>query len=258
MEELYQHFRKEEHAFIDQARAWKTQVELTYSLKLTDFLDPREQFILKSVFGSTSESKLSFSGGQDFAERKRAILYPQYVTLTEEDYRIVVYEIKYPSKFISIEHRDVLGSTMALGLKRTKFGDIFVEDKRVQLVIAAEISEFVQRELTSIGKAPVTLQKIDMTDVIEGKDNWERKTGTVSSLRLDVIVAEAYSLSRQKVQPFIQNGGVKVNWKVIENPAYECKFNDIISTRGFGRCKLLSIEGKTKKEKWRITYGIQK
>jgi RNA-binding protein YlmH len=51
---------------------------------------------------------------------------------------------------------------------------------------------------------------------------------------------------------------VKVNWQVIENPSFECQTGDLISARGYGRVKILSIDGKTKKEKWRITIGIQK
>jgi RNA-binding protein YlmH len=65
-------------------------------------------------------------------------------------------------------------------------------------------------------------------------------------------------LSRQKSQVLIGQGLVKVNWMVIESPSFECQMGDLISTRGFGRVKILSIEGKTKKDKWRITIGKQK
>jgi RNA-binding protein YlmH len=51
---------------------------------------------------------------------------------------------------------------------------------------------------------------------------------------------------------------VKVNWTLIENPSFECKEGDIISVRGHGRSKIMGIEGKTKKEKWRIIAGRQK
>ena len=48
---IYQHFRPEEREFIDQVLNWKNLVENTYAPKLTDFLDPREQQILKRVDG---------------------------------------------------------------------------------------------------------------------------------------------------------------------------------------------------------------
>lgn len=43
MQEVYQHFRKEEQPFIDSAQSWITQAEETYTPYLTDFLDPRQQ-----------------------------------------------------------------------------------------------------------------------------------------------------------------------------------------------------------------------
>jgi RNA-binding protein YlmH len=36
------------------------------------------------------------------------------------------------------------------------------------------------------------------------------------------------------------------------------KQEDIISIRGTGRIKVLAIEGKTKKDKWKIVIGLQK
>jgi RNA-binding protein YlmH len=51
---------------------------------------------------------------------------------------------------------------------------------------------------------------------------------------------------------------VKVNWTLTENPSFECDVGDMISVRGYGRAKILAIEGKTKKEKWRIIVGKQK
>jgi RNA-binding protein YlmH len=43
---IYQHFRPEEREFIDQVLHWKDFVDSSYTSKLTDFLDPREQHIL--------------------------------------------------------------------------------------------------------------------------------------------------------------------------------------------------------------------
>lgn len=43
-----------------------------------------------------------------------------------------------------------------------------------------------------------------------------------------------------------------------ENVAFDCRESDTISVRGYGRCKVIAIEGKTKKEKWKVVVGIQK
>jgi len=65
-------------------------------------------------------------------------------------------------------------------------------------------------------------------------------------------------LSRQKAKLLVQNGLVKVNFKVVEQSSFEVEKGDLISIRGYGRSKVLSIEGKTKKEKWKIVVGKQK
>lgn len=63
MSDIYQHFRKDEEPFIDQALEWKRIVAEQYWMKLTDFLDPREQVILQSVIGQSDEVRLEFFGG---------------------------------------------------------------------------------------------------------------------------------------------------------------------------------------------------
>ena len=49
MSDIYQHFRQDERPFIDQALEWKQIVLDQYRMKLTDFLDPREQVIVKPL-----------------------------------------------------------------------------------------------------------------------------------------------------------------------------------------------------------------
>ncbi|MEH7387566.1 RNA-binding protein [Bacillus sp. JJ1521] len=255
---LYQHFRKEEHAFIDQVLEWKQTVENQYSPKLTDFLDPREQEIVKQVIGTNGEILVDFFGGKDGFERKRAVLYPAYFETNETDYNLSFFEVKYPVKFVTVDHRKVLGSMMSLGLKRSKFGDILTQDEQIQIVVAKEIADYVRMNLTAVGKATISLSEIAPTDLLEIKEEWAEQTITVSSLRLDVVLSSILNLSRQQAQVLIESGLVKVNWKKIEQSSFECKERDVLSVRGYGRSKLHSIEGKTKREKWRIIVGRQK
>ncbi|MGX1194029.1 RNA-binding protein YlmH [Metabacillus sp. SLBN-84] len=99
MDHIYQHFRQEERHFIDQAAEWKESVLINYSPKLTDFLDPREQEMVKAVVGSGEDVRLQFSG--EDMERKRALLYPDYFTPSHDDFQLSLLEIAYPSKFVA-------------------------------------------------------------------------------------------------------------------------------------------------------------
>ncbi|MCM3528077.1 RNA-binding protein [Cytobacillus oceanisediminis] len=255
---IYQHFRPEEKEFIEQVLNWKDLVENTYAPKLTDFLDPREQQILKSVIGQHAGILFALFGGTPNAERKRALIFPDYYESDEGDFQIRLFELEYPKKFVTIEHPQVLGSLMSLGLKRGKFGDILFEDDRIQFFAAQEIEDYISLQLQSIGRASVSLKKLPFSEAIQSAEVWKESSITSSSLRLDTVISAIYNISRQKSQLYIQQGLVKVNWTQIENPSFECQQSDIISVRGQGRSKIIDIDGKTKKDKWRIIAGRQR
>ncbi|MDR7236210.1 YlmH family RNA-binding protein [Neobacillus drentensis] len=255
---IYQHFRPEERDYIDQVLNWKDYVETNYSPKLTDFLDPREQHILKMLIGEHGDVNYKLFGGTLDVERKRALIFPDYLPVTEEEFQISLFEIQYPAKFVTIEHRQVLGTLMSLGLKRGKFGDILTKDGKCQFFAAKEISDYIKSNVETIGRAGVKLIETDIENAIPTKELLVESDLTVSSLRLDTVISGIYHVSRQKSQLFIQQGLVKVNWTLTENPSFECGVGDMLSVRGYGRAKVLAIEGKTKKEKWRINVGKQK
>ncbi|MGO4887857.1 RNA-binding protein [Anaerobacillus sp. MEB173] len=255
---IYQHFRSEERAFIDQVLEWKDWVIERYSSKLTDFLDPRQQDILSMIIGNDPAIRLSFWGGSTYSERKRALLYPEYLEPVESDYEIVCFKVNYPEKFVILEHRDILGSLMGIGLKREKFGDILIKASNIQFVVAKEIARYVEHNLQSIGRATVTIDEISVNDLHLAEEEWQERSTTVSSLRLDTVIADIYRLSRTKVAPLIENNRVKVNWKTIDQPSFQLRVGDYISVRGFGRSKLIANEGKTKKDKWRLIVGVRK
>lgn len=255
---IYQHFRPEEREFIDQVINWKEYVEQSFAPKLTDFLDPREQQILATVIGKHPEVKWELFGGASATERKRAFLFPEYMEAQIDDFQVKLFGIEYANKFISIEHRQVLGSLMSLGLKRGKYGDILIDGETVQFFAAAEVSDYIRLQLESIGRANIGLSELPLDKAVHIGEEWNEMNATVSSLRLDTVMSSFFNLSRQKSQLLIQHGHVKVNWSAIENAAFECGEGDIISARGYGRAKIITIEGKTKKDKYRVIAGRKK
>lgn len=256
MEHLIQHFRKDEQPFIEKVVGWKREVEDRFVPKLTDFLDPRERFIVFSIVGQNEHFSVKTEGVFNEAERQRLLIYPPYFQPQLEDFGITLFSITYPSKFVQLAHRDVLGSLLSLGIGRAKFGDIRVHDEIIQFSVASEVSDYVQSNLMTIGKVKVQIEQIKgMDSLIQIKEEWLEKVYTVSSMRLDVILATILNISRQKSQALIQAGKVKVNWTIREETSFEVQEGDLISARGFGRLKVMMIEGKTKKDKIRIQMG---
>lgn len=255
---IYEHFRQEEAIFVDKILEWKSAAEEYHQVKRTEFLDPRQQQILTTVIGQHGDAAFQLYGAAEHAERKRALIYPNYLVLDEEEFQVEVLEINYPSKFHTLDHRQILGAFMSIGLQREKCGDIWLDGNRAQIVVAKEVASYIEMNLQSIGKMKVSLAAVQGGEVLSVQEQWDEKTGTVSSLRLDVLIAEMFHISRQKAQPLIKDGLVKVNWKVIEQVAYECFPGDVFSIRGYGRAKLFDIQDKTKRDKWRIVYGFLK
>ena len=256
MEHLIQHFRKDEQAFIERVIGWQREVEDRYSPKLTDFLDPRERFIVTSIIGQNSELSLKSFGGFIEAERQRMFIYPNYYVPSEEDFQLAFFTINYPTKFIQLKHPDVLGALLSIGIDRSKFGDIRIDGESIQFAVAKEVQDYVTVQLTSIGKSKVRVEPLTENDLlIEVQEQWIEKNYTVSSMRLDVILATVLNLARQKSQALIKSGRVKVNWTMREETSFEVQEGDILSIRGFGRIKIILTEGRTKKDKIRLQIG---
>lgn len=255
MESLLQHFRKDEQQFIEQVTGWIIDVEDRYSPKLTDFLDPRERFIVQAVLGS-SDIQMVASGAFAGAERQRVLLYPSYYEPQPEDFQITMFELKYPVRFVTLKHPDILGSLMSIGLGRGKFGDIRIEGERIQFAAAEEVASYLQTNFVSAAKVKVQLNPVtDPSEYLTSVDEWTEESYTVSSMRLDTVISSVYNISRQKAVSLIHSGKVRVNWTVHEHPSFELHESDLISSRGFGRIRIGMIEGRTKKDKIRLQIG---
>ena len=55
-----------------------------------------------------------------------------------------------------------------------------------------------------------------------------------------------------KSSNLIHGEKVKVNWAVRDQPAFELHESDMLSIRGYGRFKVIAIEGRTRKDKIRL------
>lgn len=256
MEQVYQHFRKEEQVFIDMVESWIIQVQGQYSPYLTDFLDPRQQYIVEMLVGKKGEVRVSFFGGYEAAERKRALLYPEYFEPQQEDYELQLFEIQYPVKFTQLSHGKILGTLIGSGIKREMFGDIMSDGQRWQFFTAENVSNFVKLQLSRIGNVSVRLEERDYLDLIQPIDDWTIEQDTVTSLRIDTIISSVYNVSRQRAKELIIAGKVKLNWALYDRPDFELGIFDIISIRGYGRIQIREIQGKSKKDKWRIEIGV--
>lgn len=253
---VFQHFRSDEHPFIESVNDWLERVSIQYAPHLTEFLDPRQAFIVESITGQRADIKFRFYGGHSDAERCRCLLYPDYFEPTENDFEIKMFEINYPKKFSELSHGKILGTLINSGIRRDSFGDIITDGQRWQIFTTKDISRYLESQTSKIGNVSVRLEESDPADAIEEINKWENETTTASSLRLDVVISSVYAISRQRSKQLIESGKVKVNWTQVVRPDFQLAELDIVSVRGFGRIQLVELDGKTKKDKFRINIGV--
>jgi RNA-binding protein YlmH len=253
---IYAHFHPDEHPFVDKATEWVERAAEKHAVKLTDFLDPRQAFILTTLAQRNGDVQLRLDGGFADAERRRAIIGPDYRSLDEEDMGIVVLSITSDdSRIQKLEHGDYMGAILSLGLKRDKVGDIHVLEYGCHILIARETAEYMHLQLSQVHRVHVATEILPLAELQKARVQLEEMSLSVASLRMDGIVSDVFRLSRSKVLVPIQAGRCRVNWRPEEDPSTPLREGDMISLQGFGRFKMLEVEGVTKKGRVRVRVG---
>ncbi|NLK42823.1 MAG: RNA-binding protein [Tissierellia bacterium] len=211
----------------------------------TDFLDPYERYLAKSVLNRFMEIDYLESGGISTAERKCMVVFPSYCDASIVPECLTFLRIE--GDLEGLTHKDYLGGILGLGIKRSKVGDILVHEAHTDIILKEEISGFIQINLEKIGNRKVTIEEITSSQLEEPEIFYKEIKKTLSSYRLDVYLSAAYNLSRQESLSLIKSGYVKVNWEPINKNSKELIIGDIISVRGYGRSILHSVEGVSKK-----------
>lgn len=214
----------------------------------TDFLDLRQLSVARGVLKHFDLNTLTVYGGFEDAERN-VILISQY-DVDLHDFPISCIKISYKSDK-KLSHRDFLGALLSLKIKREKIGDIAVHDDCAYVAVSQKLSKAITNELKSVGNCSVVCEICDdfSHNVVS---DMQTICGSVSSLRLDCIIALALKLSRENAQNLILRNGVKLNCREIYSPDYKTTQDDVFSVKGYGKYKLSEITGHSKKGKLKI------
>ena len=145
------------------------------------------------------------------------------------------------------DHRAVLGSLMALGLKRAVVGDIFKHEEGTLLFLKDRICPYVKQELTRVGKSTVFFEE-DFSLPPDFRIVYEKEElhYSVSSLRLDCIVCAVCKCAREVGAEYIKKGLASVNHEEVKEPDKKIQPGDTLSLRGYGRFELAAESSFTK------------
>lgn len=258
-EKLLNHLQTEEDRLLGSHVLDKCEMVLKYhKAQATDFLNPYQQDIAKNIIEQLSEINYKLEGGYKGAERKRVVIFPEYLFPDLVDPTIVIYQINGNFSFQNLTHRDFLGALMGLGLQRKYLGDIIVHNDFAQLIAAEEVKDIIELKLNKVHEVPVDIEEISEDEIVKSIRHEKEILTTVASMRLDAVASSGFGDSRTKMSRMIKNEQVKLNWKIISDPAADVEIGDLISVRGRGRVKVeedrgLSNKGRKKLKLIRLT-----
>jgi len=242
----------EEKQFISRLEDRLDRVENRYQEEVTDFLEPRMQLVAEEYLRSQKISRYLFCGGYEGAERKRLVLYPEYSNPSCSMAGITLLKFQGRLDFVSVNHRDFLGAIMSLGLRREKLGDLLVMEDGCALFAEQEIAAYIMQNELRVKHVPLNVTEVSPDAFQPPEQTVKELHIMVASMRLDTILAHGLNLSRSKAIDLIQAGKVKVNHSEVTDNDYQCRQEDLISCRGFGRMRVGELSGETKKGKLKV------
>ncbi|MBF4691638.1 YlmH family RNA-binding protein [Fusibacter ferrireducens] len=228
--------------------------EKYYETQETLFCSPDIAFGLEHILKASSELHYIKWGGYQGAERVKFLITPDFLEPKTEQFSFAALEFTFASKYYTVEHRDVLGALMGLGINRDRTGDILIFESCFIIFLESDLCDYVLMSFEKVGRASVKGCLKEIAEIQEIERPVKETYDTVKSLRLDAVIASFYNLSRSEAQKLVQSEKVKVNYRPIIATSYELSEGDLISVRGFGRFTLSSVEGVTKKARIRIRF----
>ena len=196
--------------------------------------------------------EVAFDGGWPDAERVQACFFPAG---DGPEFTGVWLEIRWPSKFVRCDHRDLLGSLMALGMDRSFFGDLIAAEDHACLLTTPEMAQRLPGEWLKAGSAPLTVRAMEEPPTIEAPQGAMLRD-TVPSLRLDAIVSSGMKLSRARAAELIREGAVAVEHRQELRTDRPLAEGQLLSIRGFGRIRLREVGQMTRKERLPVLLEI--
>ncbi len=225
--------------------------EKTYTAQFTHFLDERQALVARQTLARAGWQNFLLYGGYEGAERCILGVFPPYDEALAEDFPLCPITFTYRGAD-SLAHRDFLGSLMALQLKRESLGDIVVEQGRTVVFALPAAAAVICSEVKKVGAVGVKVSQSAPGQLTVCRQ-FQAIGGTVSSLRLDCVVALVTRLSREKAAQLIRSGLVMLDFVPCLQVDRLVKEGDRMSIRGHGKYIVGGSDGLSKKGRIRVT-----
>ena len=215
----------------------------------TCFLSPRELEMAKFLFGEPEG--LHAFGGYGDAERKMLVYLPDYLeesALSDADSPCVCLRATF-YQGDTLSHRDFLGALMGAGIGRETVGDICVGKSSCDFFVTSEIAPYILQNFLSAGRTKLSLQQIPLSEAQIPEPEVKEIKDTMASLRLDSVISSGFRIGRSLAAQYVNAGKAAIDGLPCEKPDKQISEGMKISVRGLGKIKLVSVNGRTKKDR---------
>ena len=235
----------------------------------SDFLTLEQHSMLTGFLRAHRSEGVFLFGGYEDAERKQVLFMPDYTGVADElsaynyfrenpdQCPMVILDVKIPAAEKGrLSHRDYLGALMGEGIKREKTGDIIVGEKGAQIVVAAELAEYLMQNFRQAGRVSLTAKILPIFELNQLETRIKNEKFTISSPRIDNIVSAVFGISRKDAKEAVSRGKVFVDGVEMSKPDFFLKGGEKVVLRGKGKAVYAGEKGTTRKGKVVIEAAI--
>ena len=222
------------------------QCEKTGKVTSSFFLSPAEQAQAQRCCG-IGGCRFRLEGGNGACERKAAFFLPAYMEDADLDLSEYIRGIRLTAGFGTPSHRDYLGALMGLGIRREWIGDIWVSDNTAEIFCLTTVEQHILLSLDKVGRFGVKTSSVSLGEMSPPIQEVKAVRFTVSSMRCDAVCAGLFSLSRTQVSRKITAGDFYLNYENCLRPDAPVGEGAVLSLRGCGKGRVLSVGGPTRK-----------
>jgi len=211
--------------------------------------------------------RLLLWGGYEDAERKKAFFVPdRLLPITEEDDITYLLQSSFGDPISALEltgsgykelgNRDWLGAILNLGVERDACGDIRTAGSHTAYMVCdRSVAGLILSDLIRVGKDTVKVREISFYELAEllPEREYEKISDTVPAARLDAVVGALCRLPREKAKNAVLSGAVQKGGEPAQKPDAVVENGDIISVRGYGKFRIVSVDEKNKKGRLRMS-----
>lgn len=211
----------------------------------TTFLEPEEASLLSSKLRE-SGANVHASGGYTGAKRRVVTAFPEHIPSADTPLcALYVANLQ--------DEAELTAALRSEGIEKDLIGDILSHQEGLSVVLLPD-AKAKGLGLTHVGGRPVSVQEVSLERLARGKERTQQII--VPSLRVDVLGAKAFRVSRAYFAKGIAGGRVSVNG-ALASKSSTATLGDEIYAEGLGRFTIKDLQGETRKGNIKVFVYVE-